>query len=78
MTPLDKLWYTVALRHGGHRLAQDGKRDEIDLMWPPALGRSRHQWGAYLTALVMLVQKAAHGRSGIKLEYNRVLSRKAK
>ena len=75
MTPLDRLWYTVVLAHGGHTLK--GGREEIDLTRSPALGRGKRYWVDYMTALVQLVRKAAHGRSGIGLEYNRFLSRRA-
>lgn len=72
MTETDHLWYTVALAHG---LETDRG---IELTRPPALGRKKKDWERYVTALLMLVQKAAHGRSGIKLEYNRFLIRERK
>lgn len=69
MTPLDRLWYTVSIAHGGE--AEGG----IDLTRPPALGRKKKDWERYVTALVMLVGKATLGRSVVKLEFNRFLTR---
>lgn len=76
MTDLDRLWYVVALAHGGHTLK--GGREEIDLTRPPTMGRRKEGWVAYVTALNMLVQKATRGQGGLKLEYNRFLSRRTR
>ena len=75
MTETDRLWYTGALAHGGHTLK--GDREEIDLTRPPALGRKKKDWARYVTALLMLVPKPGPGHRGLKLEYNRFLSRRA-
>ena len=80
MTKLDELWYEVEVAHRlGKRVTDDG-RWQIDLSQPPSLGpaRKRHEaWSRYIAALMTLVQKAAQGREGLKLEYNRFLSRRA-
>lgn len=71
MTETDRLWYAVALAHNF-----TGRRpNEIDLTRPPALGPHKKGWPQYVAALVELVQKAAWGRGGLKLEYNRFLTR---
>lgn len=76
MTDLDRLWFTVALAHGSPVGPERRPgRDEIDLTRRPAFGRGKKGWVAYVTALVQLVEKAAHGRSGVTLEYSRFLTR---
>lgn len=71
MTPIERDFRRLASFHDD--MVSEGGWLSIDLTRPPALGRHKEDWSDYIGTLLALVQKAAHGRGGLKLDYGRFL-----